>query len=165
MSNLRICLFGRFRVTFDDDASEVKLTRIAQTLLAYLLLQHTFSSRDVLASLCWGDRPDEQARNCLNTALWRLRRALGGDRTTGAGRVITAPTGEVGFHWASPDYNEKWQEGSICTEDMTESTSPCRIVKAAASGQEGKWSMLTIEAPDTRLAGDASEVLREEFAA
>lgn len=67
--------------------------------------------------------------------------------------------------WASPEYNEEWQEGSICTKDMTESTSPCRIVKAVASDQEGKQSMLTIEAPDMRLAGDASGVFREEFAA
>ncbi|MCX7707523.1 MAG: response regulator receiver protein [Anaerolineae bacterium] len=99
MADLRIHLFGRFRVTFDGDASEVRLTRTAQILLAYLLLQHSFSSRDVLATLCWGDQPDEQARNCLNTALWRLRRALGGDCAPGEGYVITAPSGEVGFNW------------------------------------------------------------------
>ncbi len=100
MADLRIYLFGRFRVTFDGDASEVRLTRTAQILLAYLLLQHSFSPRDVLASLCWGDQTDEQARNCLNTALWRLRRALGGDCASGEGYVITTPSGEVGFNWA-----------------------------------------------------------------
>lgn len=31
--------------------------------------------------------------------------------------------------WASPDYNETWQKGSICSKDMTESTKPCGIVR------------------------------------
>lgn len=99
MGTLRICLFGRVRVALDGGAQEVRMTPTAQTLLAFLLLHRSFCSRDVLASLCWGDQRDERARNCLNTALWRLRRALDGDRASGEGYVITAPSGEVGFNW------------------------------------------------------------------
>lgn len=101
MGALRICLFGRVRVALDGGAQEIRMTPTAQTLLAFLLLQRTFSPRDVLASLCWGDQPEEQARNCLNTALWRLRRALEGDQASSAAYLLTMPTGEVGFNWDS----------------------------------------------------------------
>lgn len=77
------------------------MTPTAQTLLAFLLLQRTFSPRDVLASLCWGDQPDEQARNCLNTALWRLRRSLDGAQMAPDTYLLTMPTGEVSFNWGS----------------------------------------------------------------
>ena len=36
--------------------------------------------------------------------------------------------------WASPDYNENWQKGSICSKDMTSSTKPCGIVRKSKSG-------------------------------
>ncbi len=101
MGALRICLFGRVRVALDGGAQEIRMTPTAQTLLAFLLLQRTFSPRDVLASLCWGDQPDEQARNCLNTALWRLRRALEGEHASPCSYLLTTPTGEVGFNWES----------------------------------------------------------------
>lgn len=104
MGALRICLFGRVRVALDGGAQEIRMTPTAQTLLAFLLLQRTFSPRDVLASLCWGDQPDEQARNCLNTALWRLRRALEGEHTSPCSYLLTMPNGEVGFNWESPHW-------------------------------------------------------------
>lgn len=104
MDNLHIRLFGRLRIAFDDHAPEVRITRTTQTLLAYLLLQRSLSSRDVLASLCWGDQPDEQARNCLNTALWRLRRVLTPHGDAHGEYLLTAATGEVGFNWESPHW-------------------------------------------------------------
>jgi hypothetical protein len=64
--------------------------------------------------------------------------------------------------WASPNYDETWQTGSICTKDMTESTNPCKIVKTTATGGSGKQGALEVEAPDTRLAGDTSEASQEE---
>jgi DNA-binding SARP family transcriptional activator len=53
------------------------LGRANQALLAYLLLfRHRLHVRDLLAGLFWGDNGQEKARNCLNTALWRLWRIL-----------------------------------------------------------------------------------------
>ncbi|MGE5603851.1 MAG: ATP-binding protein, partial [Nitrososphaerales archaeon] len=52
----------------------------AQSLLAYLITHrgrpHT---RDHLAELFWGDRPEHNAHRSLTTALWQIRRCLPGD--------------------------------------------------------------------------------------
>lgn len=107
---LRIHLFGRIRVAFTDEPSEVNITPTAQRVLAYLLLQpHRFYQREVLAALCWGDRTEEQARACLNTTLWRLRRSLEPDSTGSGTYLITTSSGEVGFNWES----EHWLDLTI----------------------------------------------------
>jgi DNA-binding SARP family transcriptional activator len=84
-------------------ASDIRLTRSVQELLAYLVLQrHRPHSREILADLFWGNRSQEQARSCLSTALWRLRRAL---EPTGVARgtyLVTTQQGEVGFNADSP---------------------------------------------------------------
>jgi DNA-binding SARP family transcriptional activator len=100
MGVLQIRLFGRFRVVYDD-GTEAKMTPTAQTLLAYLLVQRAYCTRDVLACLCWGDQPDDQARSCLSTALWRLRRSLETDEVPHGTYLLTTTTGEVGFNWES----------------------------------------------------------------
>ena len=51
--------------------------------------------------ICWGDRPEDRARDCLNTALWRLRRALEPDATSDGTYLVTTQAGEVGFNWGS----------------------------------------------------------------
>lgn len=99
---LYIHLFGRVRVSRGPDTAELKLVPTAQTLLAYLLVgPQRFHPREVLAGLSWGDRPENQARSCLNTALWRLRRALEADQTVPDIYLLTTPAGEVGFNWKS----------------------------------------------------------------
>lgn len=100
MGGLQIHLFGRVRVVHDD-GPEVKMTPTAQTLLAYLLLQRAYCPREVLACLCWGDQPEDQARSCLSTALWRLRRSLEIDEVPRGTYLLTTATGEVGFNWES----------------------------------------------------------------
>ncbi len=102
MDSLHICLFGRIRVVHASDAAEVKMPPTASALLAFLLLhRERCQSRDVLACLRWGDQPQEQARNALNTALWRLRRALEPDGTLRGTYLVTRPSGEIGFNWQS----------------------------------------------------------------
>lgn len=65
-----------------EPARELPLpaTLKAQSLLAYLLVNrrqpHT---REHLAELFWGDRPEHNARRSLATALWQIRRCLPGD--------------------------------------------------------------------------------------
>jgi DNA-binding SARP family transcriptional activator len=101
MDVLHFRLFGRVRVARDDSAPEIKITRTAQTLLAYLLLHRSYNSRDVLTCLCWCDQPEDQARSCLNTALWRLRRVLEPDDVPRGTYLLTTAAGEVGFNWDS----------------------------------------------------------------
>ena len=63
-------------------ATELPLpaTLKSQSLLAYLIVNrqrpHT---RNHLAGLFWGDRPERNARRSLATALWQIRRCLPGD--------------------------------------------------------------------------------------
>lgn len=99
MGILRISLFGSVRVAYGNCREIIKLTRSSQLLLAYLVLQRNrLHPRDALLDLFWSDYGPDRARNCLNTALWRLRRALeplGKDQST---YLITSHTGDIGFN-------------------------------------------------------------------
>ncbi len=97
MATLKIDLFGSIRVFHAD--VEVKITKTVKALLAYLLLhRHRLHHREVLADLFWGDFPEERARNCLNTALWRLRCALEPGNIKKGTYLITSSGGEIGFN-------------------------------------------------------------------
>jgi DNA-binding SARP family transcriptional activator/predicted ATPase len=51
----------------------------SQSLLAYLVLHRNQPQpRERLTGLFWGERPDDKARRSLSTALWHIRRCLGG---------------------------------------------------------------------------------------
>ena len=77
MGMLQVELFGEMRVTHNNWLTEVTITRDIQSLLAYLLLQrHRVHSRDVLADIFWGEQSQEKARGSLNTALWKIKKAL-----------------------------------------------------------------------------------------
>ncbi len=52
----------------------VDIPRGLQAITAFLLLNPSHPHRrDLLATRFWGDRDEQHARRCLNTALWRLR--------------------------------------------------------------------------------------------
>lgn len=75
------------------------MTRVSQTLFSYLVLQRQrLHSRDVLVNLLWGDMPEARARNCFNTALWRLRNVLEPDGVQRGAYLVTTPAGEIGFN-------------------------------------------------------------------
>lgn len=40
--------------------------------------------------------------------------------------------GNLSAGWASPEFNDNWQQGSICAKDMTATTAPCKIVTQSA---------------------------------
>lgn len=104
MSSLNIHLFGHMRIIPPGATAPLKLQHTTQSLFACLLLQprHLFS-RDQILDLFWGEQSEQRARNCLSTALWRLRAVL---EPQGVGRnayLLTTDAGEVGFNWDS-DY-------------------------------------------------------------
>lgn len=77
MAPLRICALGGFRVYWGDGPVDSFPTRKAESLLGFLILnRQRFHLREVLAELLWDKSEPRNARRCLNTALWRLRRAL-----------------------------------------------------------------------------------------
>jgi DNA-binding SARP family transcriptional activator len=100
MASLDIRLFGALRVGRDGRALERLPGKRVKDLLAYLLLtRETIHSRDQLAGIFWGDQEDSRARHCLNTALWRLRQALGDGEDGRAWLLVDAHS--IGFNPAS----------------------------------------------------------------
>jgi DNA-binding SARP family transcriptional activator len=76
---LKAKLLGQFDIQLNDAPIEV-LSRSAQSLLAYLLLNAGTAHRRVkLAGLFWPDTSESNARNNLRHALWRIRKAIGHD--------------------------------------------------------------------------------------
>lgn len=97
MDGLRFYFLGTPRIERDDIAqSEVRLTRLPQSLLAYLLVYRERSHpREVLVGVFWGDEREERGRSCLTTALWRLRRAVVLDTGPEAHSLVSAASGDV----------------------------------------------------------------------
>lgn len=101
---LRVRLFGGLSIERDDWSRPAALSRTAEMLFSYLILERRRShARDELAGLFWGDMTDDRARNCLNTALWRIRRVLEPDSRMRGVYVETVGSGNVRFNTAS-DY-------------------------------------------------------------
>lgn len=99
MGILRISLFGNVRVTHGSWHEEIKLTHTIQLLLAYLTLERNrLHSREMLADLFWRDYSPERARSCLNTALWRLRKAIEPQEGNEDRYLVTSHNGEIGFN-------------------------------------------------------------------
>src|SRR5262245_29584711 len=96
MARLDLVLFGEFRASVGARSILLPL-RKAQALLAYLALPPGKShSREHLATLLWGDNPDDQARNSLRQTLFALRTALGDARRLASdGDRVCLPPDEV----------------------------------------------------------------------
>lgn len=83
---LQVFCLGRLGLQCRDEPDVSSRTLLlpatlkGQSLLAYLITHrgrpHT---RDHLAELFWGDRPQHNARRSLTTALWQIRRCLPGE--------------------------------------------------------------------------------------
>ena len=76
---LKLRLLGRFSATADGDPpAQLKISsKKGVALLAYLALHPEHSvSREKLATLLWGDRPDRQARLSLRQVILSLRKTF-----------------------------------------------------------------------------------------
>jgi DNA-binding SARP family transcriptional activator len=110
---LHVSLFGGFNIELEGTDERKGLTQTTQSLLVYLLLfRHKTHSREILAATFWREYPQARARNCLNTALWRLRRYLEPKGTPPGTYLISSPAGELGFnlqcgYWLDVDVFEK----------------------------------------------------------
>jgi DNA-binding SARP family transcriptional activator len=99
MGILQIGLFGGVRATHTNWRTEIQLTRENQGLLAFLLLQrHRFHSREILADMFWGEHSQQKARGSLNTALWKLKKALEPEGIPAGTYLKNSHAGEVGFN-------------------------------------------------------------------
>ena len=78
MSTAKLSLLGSF--VLNVNGKRIRLpTRKVESLLAYLVLHRGVHNRERIASMFWGDSPDELARRSLRTALSSLRKEVGED--------------------------------------------------------------------------------------
>ena len=104
MDTLAIFLFGQARVLHPGNTEAQPIARGLYELFAYLLLERKRQhKREVLADLLWGERDGSQARSCLSTALWRLRRILEPPGVRRGTFLVATGAGGVGFNCDS-DY-------------------------------------------------------------
>lgn len=116
MPDLEICLFGGLRIHQGGQPPATKLTHIVQALLAYLLINRRRTHpRDVIVEVFWGDYDDSRARNCLNTALWRLRAVLEPPGVPKGTYLIANRAEEIGFNCDS-DY---WLDVAAFEDQVT----------------------------------------------
>lgn len=130
MCVLRVSLFGGVQITWLGDAKVIHLTPTIQLLLAYLLLnRHRTYPRDVLATLFWGEKSQEKARNSLKTAIWRLNKELVSPEEDENKYLITTQMGDVGFNRHS-DY---WLDVSVFEEQALQTLATPFIEATEAS--------------------------------
>lgn len=77
MPPLRISLFGKLSIQYDNQAPVTLEVRRAQELLCYLLLyREQRHEREKLATLFWGDKDTAQAKRYLRQVLWQTQASL-----------------------------------------------------------------------------------------
>jgi len=77
MGELKVCLFGKFRVYDAETAVPGLEAKRTQELLSYLLLQpNRPHPRESLATTLWDDQTTTQSKKHLRQSLWQLQSAL-----------------------------------------------------------------------------------------
>jgi len=101
-TQLRVFLFGGFRIEHEGQAPEVRSTRAVQALLAYLILNHHCAhGREELQALFWPDYHPHQAQRCLSTALWRARAVLEPPHVPRGTYLRADALGRIGFAYGA----------------------------------------------------------------
>jgi DNA-binding SARP family transcriptional activator len=102
MADLSIRLFGRFSVQRGDHRVEGLGSLKAQELLSYLLINRGHPhSREILASVLWGDCTTAQSRKHLRQSLWQLQSALNLEPESPVGHVLIAEADWVDINCSS----------------------------------------------------------------
>lgn len=157
MDSLNVRLFGDFRLARNELLLESRLPRTTLLLLAYLLIfRNRHHSRDSLADLFWGGHPQPQARNCLNTALWRLRSVLEPEGTPRGTFLAANPSGAIGFN---PD-SSLWLDVAVFESQLDQCfTQPPQTMQAVKA--TGLAEALDLYAGDLLDGAYDDWVLRE----
>jgi DNA-binding SARP family transcriptional activator len=91
-----IRLFGKLSVQHNDFVLESFPSAKAKELFCYLLLHRDRShSREVLASLLWGDCPTSQSKRYFRQTLWQLQQALHGHSGGNSTRLLNVDAESV----------------------------------------------------------------------
>jgi predicted ATPase/DNA-binding SARP family transcriptional activator/tRNA A-37 threonylcarbamoyl transferase component Bud32 len=123
---LEVKLLGQFEVRLDGQPLEIP-SRPAQSLLAFLILNSgTPYRREKVAGLLWPDSSENNARNNLRQALWRIRKSIE-DGYLQADRLSVSFTAEKDF----------WLDAHVL-ETAASSDIPVDVLEEAVSVYEGE---------------------------
>jgi DNA-binding SARP family transcriptional activator len=109
-------------------------------------------AREALADLFWGEQPEDRARSCLSTALWRLKQALEPDGVPHGAFLVSGPA-TVGFNSAS----DHWLDVAAFEEGV----APLRTLRSGADNGHD-WSR--VEAAVAHYTGDLLEGFYDDWA-
>src|SRR5947209_8480673 len=87
-ARFHLALLGSFALTGPDGVVDLPSKKLA-ALLAYLACAPTPQPRERLSALLWGSHFDEQAKQNLRQALFRLRKVLGQDALASDGEFVS----------------------------------------------------------------------------
>jgi predicted ATPase/DNA-binding SARP family transcriptional activator len=90
---LELSLLGTVAINLDGDPISGHLSAKSQALLCYLAVTGDTQSREKLAGLLWGNRPDDKAKANLRRSLSDLRRVVGDALTITRQTVALNPDG------------------------------------------------------------------------
>ena len=89
MSQIRVQLFGQFRVRRNEQVVAGLEAHKVQELLCYLLLhRHHSNSREALASLLWPNTTTALSKKKLRQTLWHLQSALSSQQKPACNRLL-----------------------------------------------------------------------------
>jgi len=90
MANLHIHLFGKLRICYNGQELKGFDSRKVQELLCYLLLNRNREhSREVLATLLWGENTSAQSKTYLRKSLWQFQCALESQTEASTGNIFS----------------------------------------------------------------------------
>jgi DNA-binding SARP family transcriptional activator len=100
MSRLRVHLLGGLTV-FVGLRGPLPIARSCHSVLGYLIThRRRCVSRVELAETLWAEHDSDQARRCLSTALWRLKKAAG----SGPPLLAFRGADEISFNWEASNW-------------------------------------------------------------
>jgi DNA-binding SARP family transcriptional activator len=96
VSDLRIFLFGRFRLNLQGQDLTGLFTRKTQELFSYLVLHRDRPiPRETLAGLLWGDTSTAQSKKSLRQTLWQLQAIVDSRLVPAEGRLLSTDVDTV----------------------------------------------------------------------
>ncbi len=111
-SQMKVHLFGKFRIRYEEQVVQGFDALKEQELLTYLLMHRNRPhSREMLAGLLWGDAPTEKSKKYLRQSLWHLQSAL---EAQARGAHDTSAILSVEHHWVQLNtVNDLWLDVAV----------------------------------------------------
>lgn len=116
MAVLRVCLFGKLHVEYNEQKIESLKGKKVQELFCYLLLHRDQAHRrEALASLLWSESSEAQARKYLRQTIWQILSAISAQPTLTATHILEANLGWVQINSAP----ELWLDVAVFEQAFT----------------------------------------------